>query len=190
VNDEEREDYDEPVGDASDTSDEWADAAPYDTAAYDPDGVDAAVDLVNSLSTLLPPPKVGPKKRVRPAPRRSSTGMEPVGEVFDDVAAQYGWQEGFTLQAMKARWPELAGDVNAQHSAPERLRGGVLTVRADSSTWASALRLIAPQLVAKVNEAMGDGSVTRVDVQGPHGPSWKHGPRSVRDGRGPRDTYG
>ena len=26
--------------------------------------------------------------------------------------------------------------------------------------------------------------------RGPHLPTWKHGPRSVRDGRGPRDTYG
>ena len=29
-----------------------------------------------------------------------------------------------------------------------------------------------------------------IEVVGPHLPSWKKGPRSVRDGRGPRDTYG
>jgi predicted nucleic acid-binding Zn ribbon protein len=29
-----------------------------------------------------------------------------------------------------------------------------------------------------------------LDVLGPHAPSWRHGTRSVRDGRGPRDTYG
>jgi len=158
--------------------------------AYNPDGVEVAVDLVESLSTMLPAPRVGPKKRARPAPRRSSSGMEPVGDVFDEVAAQYGWQEGFTLHAMRVRWPELVGDVNAQHSSPERLKDAVLTVRADSSTWASALRLMAPQLVAKLNETLGDGTVTRVDIQGPHGPTWKHGLRAVRDGRGPRDTYG
>ncbi|MCL2783795.1 MAG: DUF721 domain-containing protein, partial [Propionibacteriaceae bacterium] len=40
------------------------------------------------------------------------------------------------------------------------------------------------------NQAIGDGAVTRVDVQGPEAPNWKHGPRAVTDGRGPRDTYG
>jgi predicted nucleic acid-binding Zn ribbon protein len=49
---------------------------------------------------------------------------------------------------------------------------------------------MAPQLVAKLNEALGDGTVTRVTVLGPQGPSWKKGRLSVRDGRGPRDTYG
>ena len=34
------------------------------------------------------------------------------------------------------------------------------------------------------------GTVAVIDVQGPHTPSWKRGRRSVRDGRGPRDTYG
>ena len=32
--------------------------------------------------------------------------------------------------------------------------------------------------------------MTRVEIKGPAAPSWKHGRRSVRDGRGPRDTYG
>ncbi|MDN5961949.1 MAG: DciA family protein, partial [Propionibacterium sp.] len=61
--------------------------------------------------------------------------------------------------------------------------------RAESSTWASALRLLAPQLVAELNRRLGDGSVIRVDVRGPAAPSWRHGRRTV-NGRGPRDTYG
>ena len=65
----------------------------------------------------------------------------------------------------------------------------VLTVRAESSTWATSLRQIAPQLVARLNEQLGQGSVERVQVIGPHAPSWKKGRRSV-PGRGPRDTYG
>ena len=60
---------------------------------------------------------------------------------------------------------------------------------AESSTWASSLRTIAPQLVAVLNEQLGQGTVTRVTVIGPEAPSWKKGHRSV-PGRGPRDTYG
>jgi len=155
---------------------------------YDPDGVELALDVVENLSTTLPPPRVGHPRR--PQPRRSSGGMEPLADVVSDVAAERGWQGRLSLNTLQARWAELAGDINAQHSTPERLADKVVTVRADSSTWASALRLIAPQLVAKLNQALGDGSVTRVDVLGPTAPTWKHGPKSVRDGRGPRDTYG
>ena len=65
----------------------------------------------------------------------------------------------------------------------------MLTVRAESTTWASSLRTIAPQLVAILNESLGQGTVTRVHVIGPEAPNWKKGLRSVQ-GRGPRDTYG
>jgi predicted nucleic acid-binding Zn ribbon protein len=66
----------------------------------------------------------------------------------------------------------------------------VLTVRTDSTAWASQVRLLAPNLVAKLNEQLGDGTVARVKVLGPDAPTWKKGRLSVRDGRGPRDTYG
>ena len=66
----------------------------------------------------------------------------------------------------------------------------VLLVRAESTTWATVLRQLAPQIVAKLNAELGEGSVVRIEVRGPAAPSWKHGIRSVRDGRGPRDTYG
>ena len=49
---------------------------------------------------------------------------------------------------------------------------------------------MAPQLVALLNDHLGDGTVTRVKILGPDAPSWKKGRCSVRDGRGPRDTYG
>ena len=63
-------------------------------------------------------------------------------------------------------------------------------VRATSTAWATQLKLLAPRIVAKLNEALGDGTVTRIDVRGPQAPSWKNGPRSIRGARGPRDTYG
>ena len=155
--------------------------------ANDIDGTDLARDLIAHMVTM-PSPRLGPKKDVRRAPSRRKAGdMEPLGDVVTDMAGQFGWQ--LSLQVIQAGWPQIAGDVNAAHSQPERLDKTVLTVRTDSSTWASALRLMAPQLVAKLNESLGDGSITRVDVAPPKGPTWKHGPKSVRDGRGPRDTY-
>ena len=47
-----------------------------------------------------------------------------------------------------------------------------------------------PTVVRRLNEELGDGTVHVIDVPGRTAPSWKQGPRSVRDGRGPRDTYG
>jgi predicted nucleic acid-binding Zn ribbon protein len=88
------------------------------------------------------------------------------------------------------RWPELVGAEVAAHSTPESFEEGRLVVRTDSTAWATQLTLLAPTVVRRLNEELGHGTVTVIDVQGPRGPSWRKGPRSVRDGRGPRDTYG
>ena len=84
----------------------------------------------------------------------------------------------------------------AQHATPvsfvpaEGDEGGHVVVQTDSTAWATQMRLLAATVVRRLNEELGDGTVARIDVRGPVAPSWKKGRRSVRDGRGPRDTYG
>ena len=95
------------------------------------------------------------------------------------------------MHGVFGRWAELVGDevARALH-ARSRSPTGKLVVRTDSTAWATQLRLLAPTVVRRLNEELGHGTVTVIEVLGPHLPTWKKGPRSVRDGRGPRDTYG
>lgn len=105
------------------------------------------------------------------------------------LLAQHGWEVDVAVHAVMARWAELVGAEVAEHCEPERYADGELTVRTDSTTWATQIRLLAPQLVRRLNTELGDGTVRFVHVKGPDAPRWTHGQRSVR-GRGPRDTYG
>jgi predicted nucleic acid-binding Zn ribbon protein len=83
----------------------------------------------------------------------------------------------------------LVGEQNAANSNPETLVGGVLTIRCKSTAWATQLRLMHNDILAKVNAAHAELEITSLKLLGPDAPSWKKGPRSV-PGRGPRDTYG
>lgn len=169
-------------------------------ANHDPEGVEMATQVAHSFQTQLPPPR-----GVNPTPRRPRRKVvdetrsgahpderdpKPIGKALGRLIADRGWTTQVNLHMMLTRWADLVGEANAEHCQPEGFRDGVLTVRADSTTWATSLRLIAPSLVARLNDQLGQGSVTRVEIKGPAAPSWKHGRRSVRDGRGPRDTYG
>ena len=78
----------------------------------------------------------------------------------------------------------------AAHSHPVEFVEGVLTVRADSTAWATQLRLLASTLHGALTEQVGEGVVTEIKVVGPSARSWSHGPLRATDGRGPRDTYG
>ena len=65
----------------------------------------------------------------------------------------------------------------------------MLTVRADSTAWATQLRLLASDLVRRLTEELGDGTVPRVMVRGPRRRPGARA-RAASAGRGPRDTYG
>jgi predicted nucleic acid-binding Zn ribbon protein len=152
-------------------------------AEHDPQGMDVARQVARAARGATP-------RRQRPAAdRRSTDGPTPVGELLASVADDQGWTRELNVHQLLGRWPALVGPINAEHCEPESYTDRVLTIRAESSTWAASLRSIAPQLVAVLNEQLGQGTVTRVLVVGPEAPSWKKGRRSV-PGRGPRDTYG
>lgn len=152
---------------------------------HDPQGLDLAKRIARAARGAAPKPA-----RRKPArDERGGNDPAPLGDLLKEVMDDQGWTRDVNVHQLLARWPALVGAENAAHSAPAAYAETVLTVRAESSTWASALRMIAPQLVARLNGQLGQGTVTRVVVVGPEAPSWKKGRRSVA-GRGPRDTYG
>ena len=87
------------------------------------------------------------------------------------------------------RWREVVGDQVADHCEPETFEDKVLVVRADSTAWATQVRLLTPQLLERLAREVGEGVVETVTVLGPAGPSFRRGKKSVR-GPGPRDTWG
>lgn len=162
--------------------------------SFDPTGLDLARSVADMVAHVAPLPTPKTRKPARRRPKASDRTRNPdptpLAEALGDVIRAEGWSTDISVHALLGRWPSLVGDAVAQHSAPESFAAGVVTVRADSTAWASQLRLLAPMLLARLNDALGDGTIKRITVRGPDAPSWKHGIRSVRDGRGPRDTYG
>jgi predicted nucleic acid-binding Zn ribbon protein len=106
------------------------------------------------------------------------------------LVADTGWEKAVTTASVLGRWAQIVGPELAAHASPGRLADGELEVLADSTAWATQIRLLAAELIRKLNAELGAGSVLRVKVRGPgtHPPS--AGRLRVRDGRGPRDTYG
>lgn len=114
---------------------------------------------------------------------------QPLGDVVGKLVSQRGWQDPMEVAGVVARWPEIVGQHVAEHCVIETFDEAKLVVRTDSTTWATQLRLLLPQLERRIAEEVGEGVVNEIVVLGPGGPSWRRGPRSV-PGPGPRDTYG
>ena len=114
---------------------------------------------------------------------------QPLGRATRDLAATNGWSPRVAEGTVFAQWATVVGEQIAEHAQPTVLRGGVLSVSAESTAWATQLRMVQAQLLAKIAAAVGDGVVTALKITGPTAPSWRKGPWHV-SGRGPRETYG
>jgi len=118
-------------------------------------------------------------------------GRDPhgIGEVMDSLTARMGWTSPLARSDLLASWAELVGEETAEHSSPAGIEDGVLSVRCDSTAWATQLRLMRAQITTTIAQRFPDAGIDSVRFDGPNAPSWKRGPRSI-PGRGPRDTYG
>ena len=121
----------------------------------------------------------------RPDPR-DPQGVE---AVLRRVLGNLGWNEGMSSGRVLEEWDTIVGEQIAAHCRPVSLDAGVLVVSADSSAWASQMRMISSQLITRVHEHVGASVISELTVTGPAARSWKKGRRTVT-WRGPRDTYG
>ncbi|MDO5629630.1 MAG: DciA family protein [Mobilicoccus sp.] len=138
----------------------------------------------------------------RPAPRRrrrsdavfSGSGDDArdpmaLGDQMDRLLVDRGWKVDVAAGSVMGRWAVIVGPDVARHCVPVTFEDGVLTVRADSTAWATQLRLMIPAILERLAAEAGPGVVAELRITGPSAPSWSRGPRRSR-GPGPRDTYG
>ncbi len=174
---------------------------PDGTPEHDDTGLDLARSIARSLAGVR---RAASRAQTRPRPGSRPRRTEPQasGAHPDDrdpqlldatigrLIADQGWDTDVRVHGVFSRWEHLVGRDVAAHCSPEAFDDGRLVVRTDSTAWATEMRLLAPTVLRRLNEELGDGTVRVIDVLGPAGPSWRRGRFSVRGGRGPRDTYG
>jgi predicted nucleic acid-binding Zn ribbon protein len=115
--------------------------------------------------------------------------------LIDKMIINKGWDLQLATGKLRAQWKPIVGDDIAEHVQIEEFnldvsgQSGILVLRADSTAWATQMKLLLPNLEKRLEEQIGIGRLSEIKILGPAAPSWKHGLRSV-PGRGPRDTYG
>lgn len=190
------------TGDAAPGEAASGEAASGDTLAGDSVPLAAAHDALararaNARSKGLRPGQVDRKRNSGEhlAQRRSGTGegaaRDPrlLDAEMDRLVRSRGWGADVQVGAVIGRWATIVGGDVAAHVQPLGFDGTVLTVQADSTAWATQMRLLTHSVLTRIEAEVGAGVVTEITVRGPAAPSWRKG-RFRAQGPGPRDTYG
>ncbi|MBI5236586.1 MAG: DUF721 domain-containing protein [Deltaproteobacteria bacterium] len=64
--------------------------------------------------------------------------------------------------AIKKRWAQFAGDAASAKSEPTRLSGTTLSCNVTSSAWMSELSYAKPEILKKINKAIGEKAVLEI----------------------------
>ncbi|MGB3827693.1 MAG: DciA family protein [Ornithinimicrobium sp.] len=112
-----------------------------------------------------------------------------LGDEVQRLIAGRGWDGDVQIGSVVGRWPVIVGEHVASHIEPVSFEGTVLTVQADSTAWATQMKLMTHSILTRIEVEVGLDIVTDIVVHAPGGPSWRKGALRA-PGRGPRDTYG
>jgi predicted nucleic acid-binding Zn ribbon protein len=78
-----------------------------------------------------------------------------------------------TLAAVQRVWPDAVGEVIAAQAGPTAEREGVLTVTCSSAVWAQELDLMGPDLVGRINGALGAEAVRSLRCSSAPAKRWR-----------------
>lgn len=134
-------------------------------------------------------PREAPRRRGWSGAGPDPRDPQPLGSVLAKLVAERGWQRPASEARLFGEWERVVGADVAAHCRPTKLERTELTIEAESTAWATQLRLLARSLLKQIARELGHNVVTKLHVHGPAAPSWRRGPRRVR-GPGPGDTYG
>jgi len=109
-----------------------------------------------------------------------------LGPVLTGWIRGHGYNAELAVAGVSARWQQIVGAHIAAHVSVGTFtpldRGGELVVQADTQEWAVQLRYLVPQIQRRIDEEIGPGVVTRLEVRGP-GRRGNNGGWRVRTGR-------
>lgn len=115
---------------------------------------------------------------------------QPLMSVLSELVETRDWRQGIAEGSLFTEWLQVVGADIGAHSSPISLVDGLLTIQASSSAWATQLTLMTSNLLSTISNSAPGALVEEIVVLPPGAPSWKKGIRTIRNARGPRDTYG
>ena len=147
---------------------------------------DLALDLFKTFKTGV----TRKPNKPAPTPRVGQPGdPELIGGVLNDLISDRDWDSGLAEGNLFVNWQKIVGDEIAQHAQPISILDNVLTIQSSSTAWATQLNLMAADLLVTIQKDATGVLIERLAIIGPQTPTWKKGIRTIRNARGPRDTY-
>ena len=89
-------------------------------------------------------------------PGKGKRSFVQLGSVIRDMLKHHRLETDTSLIRVWDIWEEAVGEVIAANTRPAAFKENLLIVNATSSSWLQQLRFLKPEIIQKINHALGD----------------------------------
>jgi len=100
-----------------------------------------------------------------PLPDEQPIGPSPLRAGLDRVVRRLGGPSADVASGVFGRWEELVGETVAANSRPVAVRGATLVIAVSDPAWATQLRFLERDLVARLTAELGASSIDSIEVR-------------------------
>lgn len=103
-------------------------------------------------------------------------GRDPQGlaTICGSLAQGDVWSKNLKLARLRNNWAEVVGDAVARHSQVTSYADGVLTIRTESTVWATQLTYLVPQIAENIRASLKGLEIREIKVTGPASSKFGH----------------
>jgi hypothetical protein len=102
---------------------------------------------------------------ITPLPDDGGPGPQPLRASLDRVLRGLGAPEASGVHLVFDRWTEVVGEALAARTRPLRIEANKLVLAVDEPAMATHVRFLQPELLARLEELLGPGRVTALDLR-------------------------
>jgi predicted nucleic acid-binding Zn ribbon protein len=101
-------------------------------------------------------------------PLRGTERATPLSDSLEGLANRLGLPPTKATKVVFAQWSDVVGRQIAEHAKPVAVVRGTLQVVVDDQRWLTQLKWMAPKVVERLNEAMGEPLIAALEARLEH----------------------
>ena len=88
-----------------------------------------------------------------------------LSELFPEIVREYQLEQPFTVELLSGAWNDIAGDIIATHSMPDRLFRRTLFIAVDHPVYSNELMLMKDSIIKKIANTFGEGLIDSIKTE-------------------------
>lgn len=91
--------------------------------------------------------------------------LDKLSATLGKILRARGFERSINEYRIRGVWGKSVGDAISRHAQPQSLHGKKLTVLVDSPAWMQQLSLLKPEIIKKLNEALGKDPIKDITLK-------------------------